>query len=186
MLIPKHTVLINAPRQLKALEGPFKTTKGFPDDMLLVYWGLTGDISFPGMHTSILHEHRTPVLLERHKSLGVEEEGHWHGRMSSQPNSGHWRNPVPITLCAGVPNHPLGPSNSQLMLIKVNSYQSICILLGSFGKLPQNGGYNRSCGGAKNLRMGMWKYSLWNEEMGTPPPAQYCRLMQDRVAHLWP
>lgn len=93
MLIPKHTVLINAPRQLKALKGPFKTTKGFPDDKSLVYWGLTGDISFPGMHTSILREHRTLVLLERHKSLGVEEEGHWHGRMPSQPNSGHCRNP---------------------------------------------------------------------------------------------
>lgn len=65
------------------------------------------------------------------------------------------------------------------MLIKVNSYQSICILLGSFGKLPQNGGYNRTCGGAENLRTGMWKYSLWNEEKGTrASPAQHCRLMQ--------
>lgn len=75
MLIPKHTVLINAPRQLKALNGPFKTTEGFPDEMSLVCWGLTGDISFPGMHTSILHERRPLILLERHKSLGVEEEG---------------------------------------------------------------------------------------------------------------
>lgn len=75
MLIPKHTVLINVPRQLKALKSPFTTTKDFPDEMPLVYWGLTRDISFPGMHTSFLHEHRLLISLQRHMSLGVEEEG---------------------------------------------------------------------------------------------------------------
>lgn len=75
MLIPKHTVLISTPRQLKALNRLFKTTKGFLDEMSFVYWGLTGDILFPGTHTSFLHEHRPLASLERHMSVGAEEEG---------------------------------------------------------------------------------------------------------------
>lgn len=75
MVILKHAVLINTLKQLKALESLFKTTKAFPDEMPLVYWSLTRDMSFPGMHTSFLHEHRPLISSERHMSPGVKEEG---------------------------------------------------------------------------------------------------------------
>lgn len=75
MVILKHVVLINTPKQLKALESLFKTTKAFPDEMPLVYWSLTRDMSFSGMRTSFLHEHRPLISSERHMSPGVKEEG---------------------------------------------------------------------------------------------------------------
>lgn len=75
MVILKHAVLINTPKQLKALESLFKTTKAFPDEMPPVYWSLTRDMSFPGMHTSFLHEHRPLISSEKHMSPGVKEEG---------------------------------------------------------------------------------------------------------------
>ena len=172
MLALKHAVLINSPQQLKAVESLFKITKDFTDELpsLLTPAWLRTFCSLSA--TSFPQDHRSYTYLETLTSpqkRGHQRETGCHHSLTRATVEGLISAALrPGAQCLS----PFPTSDWQLTEFKVISYQSICISLGNFWKLPQESDYNLLVNIVKRQRYKILKSSLLNERMnewiGTP------------------